>query len=305
MKIAIMGTGGLGGYIGGRLAHAGNEVSLIARGPQLEAIRQNGLQVKHAQGEFHIQPAQATDNPAEVGPVELILLSVKTYDLVPAVEAMRPMVGPQTAIIPVLNGIEHIEILSDMLGAEHVLGGQTSMTAHIVAPGVVERIGEHGVFEFGEMAGDLSSRVEAIEQVLGIEGLNGKAVSNIAESMWQKFAGICGVGVFSVVRGNAEILQRTPETLELIWQAILEGIAVAQAKDIPLDSSLLDWAKEVMNSLPPHFKPSMLVDLERDRRIEVEALNGAMSRLGKAVGVPTPVNDFIYACLKPYANGAA
>jgi 2-dehydropantoate 2-reductase len=298
-----MGSGGLGGYIGGCLAHAGNNVYFIARRVQLEAIRQNGLQVKSTYGDFHVQPAQATDNTAEIGPVDLILLSVKSYDATPAIEAMRPMVGAQTVILPVLNGIEHVEALRDRLGAEHVLGGQTNMTAHIVAPGIVERIGSHGSFEFGEVAGDLSPRTEAIEQVLRIEGLNGKLVPNIMTNMWAKFATICGAGVFSVVRGNAEILRRAPETLELIWQATAEGVAVAQAKGIPLDSSVVEMIKRMINGAPPHLKPSMLVDLERGRRIEIEALNGAMSRMGKEVGVPTPVNDFIYACLKPYAIG--
>ena len=143
MKIAIMGSGGLGGYLGGCLAQAGQDVTLIARGRQLEAIRQNGLRVRSHLGEFQVKPVQATDHPAEVGAVDLILFCVKTYDLLPAAEQIKPLVGPQTAIIPVLNGIDHLEILSQILGEEHVLGGQVGMTAHVVEPGVVERVGKH------------------------------------------------------------------------------------------------------------------------------------------------------------------
>jgi 2-dehydropantoate 2-reductase len=162
MKIAIMGTGGMGGYLGGRLAHAGRDVTFIARGRQLEAIRQHGLQVKSAPGNFLVQPARATDDPAEVGPVDLILFCVKTYEVAPAAEAIRPMVGPQTAIIPVLNGVKHIERLGAGLGPAHVLGGLAGITAHVAAPGVIEQIGVHNLLEFGEMGGGLSERGETI-----------------------------------------------------------------------------------------------------------------------------------------------
>lgn len=165
MKIAVMGAGGLGGYIGGRLVHAGNDVSFIARGAQLEAMQKNGLEVRSVAKNFHIPSVTATDNPADVGPVDLIVLSVKAYALAAAAEAMRPLVSPNTMIVPVLNGIGHIETLGERLGTEHVLGGLISMTAHVVSPGIVERLGEHGTFEFGEQAGGITARVEAVEQV--------------------------------------------------------------------------------------------------------------------------------------------
>lgn len=303
MNIAIMGTGGLGGYIGGRLVQSGQDVSFIARGAQLAAIQQQGLHVKTVQDDFHIHPAKATEHPSEVGPVDLIILSVKAYDTDEAVETMRPMVGSQTSIIPVLNGIEHIQILSDKLGQEHVLGGRTYTTAHLTSPGVIERQGTHGVLEFGELSGGPTPRTEALQKVLNIDGLKGTVVPDITRSMWEKFATMCGVSMFSVIRGDAELLRSTPETLEVTWQAASEAITVAQAKGIDLDLSLLDTFKEMVTHAPSDTKPSMLVDLEHGKRIEIEALNGTLSRLGKEVGVPTPVNDFIYACLKPYVKG--
>jgi 2-dehydropantoate 2-reductase len=304
MKIAMMGSGGLGGYLGGCLAQAGQDVTFVARGRQLEAIRRNGLRVRSHQGEFQIKPVQATDHPAEVGAVDLILFCVKTYDLLPAAEQMKPMVGAQTTIIPVLNGIDHLETLSQIVGSEHVLGGLSSMTAHVVEPGVVERVGKHGNLEFGEVQDGISARCAAIEQVLGSEGIQGKAVPNIMASMWQKFAAICGMGVFSVVRGDAETLRQAPEAVDLVLAAIKEGVDVAAARGVCLDPALLNYVKAFLNGLPGSFKPSMLVDLEHGRRLEVEALNGVLSRTGREAGIPTPVNDFIYACLKPYANGA-
>lgn len=303
MKIAIMGAGGLGGYFGGLLAQAGHDVSFIARGAQLQAMQQTGLQVKRAQAEFRLQPVQATDAPADVGPVELLLFCVKAYDALIAAQMMEPMVGEGTSIVPILNGIEHMDILTDLYGAKHVLGGQTSMTAHVLAPGSVERVGTHGTFDFGEIGGGSTTRTEALAEVLGIDGINAKAVPNIMHSMWQKFAMICGVNLFAVIRGDAETMRRAPETFAMILQGIREGVAVAQAKGIPLDESALEFAQGVLNGLPPHFKPSLLVSLDRGQRIEVEALNGAMSRMGKEVGVPTPINDCIYTCLKPYVNG--
>lgn len=302
MKIAIMGSGGLGSYLGGCLAQAGQDVIFIARGRQLEAIRHLGLRVCGYLGEFQVKPVQTTDNPVEVGAVDLILCCVKTYDLLAAAEQIKPMVGPQTAIIPVLNGIDHLETLTQILGEEHVLGGQVGMTAHVVEPGVVERVGKHGNLEFGEVQGGLSARCAAIEQVLAINSIQGTAVPHIMASMWQKFAAICGMGIFSVVRGDAATLRRAPEAFNLVLAAIREGMDVAAARGVYLDSALPNYVKIFLEGLPGSFKPSMLVDLEHGRRLEVEALNGTLARLGREVGVPTPVNDFVYACLKPYAN---
>lgn len=304
MKIAVMGAGGLGGYIGGRLAHAGNDVAFIARGAQLEAMRNSGVEVRSVAENFHIPSVSATDNPAEIGPVELIVLSVKAYDVAAAAKAMRPLLGPNTMIVPVLNGVGHIETLSEHVAAEHVLGGLISMTAHVVSPGVVERLGEHGAFEFGEQSGGLTARVEAVEQVLNIDGLNGKASPNILVGMWQKFAAICGANVCCVVRGDkATVLRGMPETGVLMRQLCSEVANVAKALNIGLADTAVDSFIELFNSTPPHFKPSMLVGLERGERIELEALNGAVARYGRQLGIETPANDFAYACLKPYVDG--
>ena len=304
MKIAIMGSGGLGGYIGGRLAQAGNKVTFIARGPQLEALQQDGLQVKSVMGDFHLPSVRASHDPAAVGPVDLILLSVKSYDLATAAEALRPMLGAETVILPVLNGIDHVSALNEMLGPEHVLGGLTSMTAHVLSPGLVERIGDHGIFQFGEQAGGRSPRVAALQAVLGIDGLNGQASTDIMAAMWQKLALICGANIWCVVRGDKTAVWRgMPETGRLIRQAISEVVRVAQAQGIALTEAAIEAAMNTLESTPPQFKPSMLLGLERGQQIEVEALNGAVVRYGQAVDVPTPVNGFVYACLKPYVGG--
>ena len=305
MRIAVVGVGGLGGYIGGRLAQSGEDVTFIARGQRLEALRQNGLHVRSPDGEFRIQPVQATDNPVEVGPVDLILFCVKTYDIETAAEPLGPLIGPDTALLPVQNGIAHIEQLRNLLGNKVVLGGVAMISAHSPAPGVIERPGGPQRIEFGEIGGESTARCAAIAQAMMAAGIEAVIPANIEERMWWKLVGVCGASVFCVMRGNKGRVWDFAETPVLVRQIVAEGVAVAQAHGISLSSTQPEEAVAVFDSVPPQYKPSMLVDLEHGRRLEIEAWNGAIVRYGKQVGVPTPVNDVIYACLKPYANGAA
>ena len=304
MRITVMGTGGLGGYIGGRLAHAGADVTFIARGQQLQAISQNGIQVQSVHGGFAVAPVRATSNPAEVGPVDLVLFCVKAYDAEVAAAQIKPLVGEQTAILPVLNGIDHLETLSTVLGPAHVLGGVSQITAHVIAPGLIEQVSANHTVDLGELSGVLSDRCRQIQQALAVSGIEVAVTPTIVEKMWWKLSVICGLsGVCSVARSGAGAIAQTPETLALIHQAVAECVAVAQASRISLSPALPDQIVNFVKNASTTLKPSMLVDLEHARRLEVEALNGKISRLGKAMAVPTPVNDFIYACLKPHANG--
>jgi 2-dehydropantoate 2-reductase len=302
MKIGVMGAGGLGGFVGGRLALEGHRVSFITRGMHLKAIRESGLKVESPDGNFVIEDALATDNPREVGPVDLILFSVKSYDSAEAIEKMKPMVGTQSVIIPVLNGIEHIYKLREEIGDRHILGGVAMIVAHIAEPGLVRHSAASDL-EFGEIDGGISDRSKNLQEALTQEVLDIKAVPNIMDRMWWKFAAICGAGVFTVMRGSKEVIWDFPETHALIRGAVSEVVAVANAKGIGLSSSVVDELFGMAGNFPPHYKPSMLVDLEKGRRLEIEVLNGALSRFGMEVGISTPVNDFIYACLRPYADG--
>lgn len=304
MKIVIMGAGGMGGYIGGRLALAGREVVFIARGEHLRAIRQRGLRVESPAGDFEIYPATAADDPGTIGMADLILFCVKSYDAVEAAKLINPLIGPDTAILPVLNGIDHLEQLKEICGADHVLGGLAVIGANINEPGVIRHFAFYSLV-FGELDGGDSSRCEKIQRVLAVDGIDVQAVPDIMERMWWKFSGICGVGgVFTVMRGNKEMIFGYEETRTLIHQAISEVVQVAQAKGYPLADSIPDDILSGIANAPPHYKPSTLVDLERGNRLETDALNGALSRYGREVGVPTPVNDFIFACLQPYIRGA-
>lgn len=303
MKIAVVGVGGLGGYIGGRLAHSGQDVTFIARGQRLAALQQNGLQVRSPDGEFTIQPVQVTDSPATVGPVDLILFAVKTYDVMAAAEPLQPLIEPETALLPVQNGIAHIEQLRTLLGSKVVLGGVVMISAHSPTPGVIERPGGMHYIEFGEIDGTNSARCAAIAQAITDAGIGAIVSAKIEERMWWKLAGVCGASVFCVMRGNKGQVWQFAETHNLVRQVVAEGVAVAQAHGIALSSAQPEEAFKVFDSVPPQYKPSMLVDLEQGRRLEIEAWNGAIVRYGKQAGVPTPVNDVIYACLKPYVDG--
>lgn len=302
MDIGVMGAGGLGSFIGARLALEGHRVFFIARGKHLQAIHEAGLKVESPSGDFVIEDVLATDNPGEIGPVDLILLSVKSYDAADAIEMMKPMVGSQTVVIPVLNGIEHIEKLRERIGEKHVLGGLAMIVAHISEPGLV-RHSAANTLEFGEIDGRISDRCKDLHDALTQEVLDIKVVPNILDRMWWKFAAICGAGVFTVMRGSKEVVWGFPETHALIRSAVGEVVEVANARGIELSLSVVDELLEVAGNFPPYYKPSMLLDLERGNRLEIEALNGSLCRIGKQVGISTPVNDFIYACLQPYADG--
>ena len=303
MKIAVMGTGGLGGYFGGQLAHAGLDVTFIARGRHMEAIRANGLKVNSPGNDFLVKPAKVTDKPAEVGPVDLILFAVKAYDAAVAAELMRPMVGAQTSILPVLNGIYHIDQLSEILGRERVLGGMAACGAHVVAPGVIQHTSLNTI-TFGELKGGTSTRCEEIQTTLAPSGIQFIVSTDVMQSMWLKLANLSGLGVCSAARGSFFVIRNTPETLTLVHQAAAETVNLAHAKHIALSEAQPAQLVTILKNAASDFKPSMLVDLEHGRRLEIESLNGAVSHMGKELGVPTPVNDYIYACLKPWANGA-
>jgi 2-dehydropantoate 2-reductase len=303
MKIAVMGTGGLGGYFGGQMAHAGLDVTFIARGRHMEAIRDNGLQVISPGNDFLVKPAIVTDNPANVGPVDLILFCVKAYDAAAAAEQARPLVGAQTAILPVLNGIHHIDQLREILGVEHVLGGMAACGAHVVAPGVIQHTALNTI-TFGELTIGRSERCESIQAALAVSGIQLVVSPDVTQSMWLKLTNLSGLGVCSAVRGGFFMVRSAPETLALVHQAAAETVSLAHARHIALPATLPDQLVAILKNAASDFKPSMLVDLEHGRRLEIESLNGAVSHMGEEFGVPTPVNDYIYACLKPWASGA-
>lgn len=294
MKIAIMGTGGVGGYFGGLLAHSGQDVAFIARGEHLRAIQQHGLRVESPHGDFIVIPAEATDDPAMVGPVDLVLMSVKGWDTASAAQLIKPMVEPDTAVISLQNGVLNEEILSEALGSEPVLGGTCYISSEIAAPGLIRHKSQMRRVIFGELDGRITPRAERILTAFENSGATVELTTDIRKAQWTKFLFIGPIsGVSAVTQSPIGPILRCPETRELYIEAMREVEAVARALGVKLDDDVLERTLTFSDGLEPDIKPSMLVDLERGKRLELDAQNGAVVRLGHRAGVPTPVNEFI------------
>lgn len=305
MKILIMGTGGVGGYYGGLLAQQGNAVTFIARGAHLDAIRQGGLHVKSIHGDFTVSPASATDDPNNVGPVDLVLFCVKTYNTDEAAEAIKPAVSPQTVVLSLQNGVDAAERIGKVIGVEHVIGGATWLSSAVEAPGVIKQISQFRRIVFGELAGGRSERIQSIFEVLNSTGITVEISEAIQKILWTKFVFISAVSSFgSLTRLPMGDYRSVPETRHLISSIMQEVEAVARAQGIALDTDVVQKSLEFMDNAAPHIKPSMQLDVEAGRRTELESMVGVIGRKGRELGVSTPVADFVYASLLPVERKA-
>lgn len=299
MRIAIMGAGGVGGYYGARLEAAGEEVHLIARGPHLAAIREGGLHLDSHHGTVHVWPASATDDPAEIGPVDLVIFAVKLWDTEEAALACRPLIGPGTAVISGQNGIAAEEVLTRTLGPEHVMGGVSFIFAVIEAPGRIRQTGPSHTLIFGEMDGALSPRAEAIAALCGRAGIDHELSTDIEREMWKKFVYLVGLsGVTALTRSPIGTVRADPDTRVLLAAAMAETAAVGRARGAPVPDDVVESRMAVADGLPPESRSSMLNDLDRGNRLELPWLGGTVARLGAELGVETPVNRFIATALK-------
>ncbi|MBI3325709.1 MAG: 2-dehydropantoate 2-reductase [Nitrospinae bacterium] len=305
MHVAVMGTGGTGGFFGGLLARAGEKVTCIARGAHLEAIRARGLTVKSRLAGNFTLPVKATDDPREVGPVELILFCVKTYDTDTAVEQIRPLVDQDTVILSVQNGIDNAERIARVVGSKPVIGAVAHVFSAVEAPGVIAQTAGPGRILFGELAGGTSPRTERLLSTFQGAGMAAELSPDIRVTLWEKFLFICGNGgVTALSRLPIGVIRACPETSALLRGVLEEVEAVARASGIALPVGCVDQVLAFNASLEPGARASLYHDLAAGRRLELEALNGTVVRLGREYGIPTPFNFAIYAALKPYANGA-
>ena len=300
MKILIMGTGGIGGYYGGLLAQQGNEVTFISRGAHLYAIRHEGLKVKSVHGDFTVFPANATEDPAKVEPVDLVLFCVKTYNTDEAAEAIRPVMGAQTVVMSLQNGIDAAERIGKVVGLEHVIGSATWLSSAVEAPGVIKQISEFRRIVFGELNGDQSERIQAIYEVLNHTGITVEISENIQKILWTKFVFIAATSsVGSLTRLPMGDYRSVPETRSLLSSIMQEVESLANAQGIMLDPDVVQKSLEFTDNAAPHIKPSMQLDVENGRRTELESMVGVIGRKGRELGVPTPTADFVYASLLP------
>ena len=301
MRIAIMGAGGVGGCLGGLLGKAGNDVWLIARGEHLETIRANGLKLVRPDTEFVVQ-VNATDNPAEVGPVDLVLFTVKTYQNRHVITTLKPLMGHETSVITLQNGVESHEQLGAVLGPSNILPGAYWASSHILSPGV---IGEDvpAQISFGEIDDTDSLRSPDIRKVFRDAGIKTEISLDPLQVLWEKFIVLSALaGITSAAQTRPKELLKYPDARTMFCNAMEESLAVGLAKGINLPDNLVQDSLKYIESLPD-FQNSMHGDYEAGRATELEALSGAVIRLGKQIGVKTPVHEFLYSVLLPRKDG--
>ena len=300
MRIAVFGTGGVGGYFGARLAHGGQDVVFIARGAHLHAIQTNGLRIDSIKGDFVVTPAQASDDPGQVGPVDAVLVGVKAWQIPDAAQAMRPLIGEQTIVVPLENGVEAPEQLAKVLGAEHVLGGLCQLSAFIAASGHIRHVGMEPYVAFGEMDGRPNSTASSLLQAFEQAGVKAAIPADIQVAMWDKFIFIAAVsGVGAVTRSPMGVYRSLPETRRMLVEALQEVFAVAKARGVNMPDDTVEKRLAFIDNSPPGVVASMHRDIVEGRPSELRSQNGAVVRMGQALGVPTPVHSFIYTSLLP------
>ena len=306
MRIAVFGSGGVGGYFGGRLAEAGEDVAFIARGEHLAAIRRDGLRVTSIAGDFLIRPAQATDDPATLEPVDVVLLGVKAWQVVEATEAMRPIVGPHTRVVPLQNGIEAPDLLAQALGAKRVLGGLCRILGYVAGPGHIVHAGVEPYIAFGAMDTASDERAEELRRAFArARGVTAEIPPDIRVAMWNKFLFIAALsGVAALTRVPIGIVRSQPESRSLLRQALQEIHAVAAGHGIALAADVVERTLDFVDGLPEAGTTSMQRDIVQGHPSELDAQIGAVVRLGRRAGVDVPVHRFILAALLPLERRA-
>lgn len=306
MRIAVIGAGGVGGAFGAALAKAGADVTFVARGAHLKAMRENGLRIEGGRGETLIRPAQATDDPASIGPVDFVLFCVKLWDVESAGEAIKPLIGPATAVIPLQNGIDSAERLIPILGARAVMGGVAQISAVIAEPGVIRQTGAFMRLIFGELEGGKSARGDAFLALCQKAGFDATHSDRIMTELWMKFILLASnAAMTAATRMPIGILRDDPDTNALFEKTYAEVVAVGRAKGIALPDDAVEKILGFNRNAPPAMMASMAHDLMRGNRIELPWLSGKVVALGRQLGVPTPVHEILYAVLKPFTNGNA
>jgi 2-dehydropantoate 2-reductase len=304
MRIAVIGAGGVGGGFGVALAKAGADVTFLARGAHLAAMRERGLRVEGARGDCLLLPAKATDDPASIGPVDLVLFCVKLWDVETAGERIRPLVGPSTGVLPLQNGVDASERLIPILGPEAVMGGVAQISATIAEPGVIRQTGTFMRLIFGELDGRRSARTEAFLALCEQAGFEATLSPAIITELWLKFILLASnAGMTALTRQPLGRLRDDPDIAPYFTAAYREVADVARARGIPLPADVEQRMAGFTRNAPPTMMASMAVDLIRGNRIELPWLSGKVAAMGRELGVPTPTHAMIFAALKPYIAG--
>ena len=305
MRFAILGTGGMGAYFGGKLALAGHDVSFIARGRMLKALQSGGLKVESPDGDFSVHPVRASDGAGPPdAPVDAVLFCVKLYDVAEAKPLLARLLGPQTFVVTLQNGVEVVDMLAPEISPDRILPGASYVSSNIAEPGLIRHVGAAGHMDFGEMDGRLSPRARSLMDAFARTNVEARFQPDITASLWAKFVLVAAFsGVMGVTRSPMGVVRAEPACLRLLGDALREAESLAHAMGINIPPGHGESLVRMAQAMPANLKPSLLEDLEHGRRLEVDWLSGGVVRLGERIGVPTPVHRVIHAALKPHARG--
>lgn len=304
MRIVVFGAGGVGGFFGGKLALSGEDVTFVARGAHLKAIREQGLRLATPEGDLLLQPAKATDDVATLDPPDYLFFAVKLFDTEKVAELCRPIVGPDTTVVSLQNGVEAVDILNGAFGRERVLAGMVGIATVITEPGVVTQTGTFHFMAIGEQDHSRSTRAVALYEACQKAGLNVKLSDDIDVDIWMKFIFLSAMSsLTALTRLPNEPLRTTPETRELFRACVAEATAVGRAKGVNLPADAVEISMKLWDGMPAEMVASMTHDLTSGKPLEMARLGGAVVRLGQALGVPTPTQAVLCAALTPFLNG--
>lgn len=305
MRIAMMGSGGVGGFFGGRLAHAGYDVSFVARGAHLAAMRERGLTIENApQGDIHVPKVRVTDDPASLGKVDLVILSVKLWDTEAAARAIAPIVGPGTAVLSLQNGVVKDDILRGVFDAATIMGGVGYVATHISRPGVIHQTGSMQRIVVGEYDGRASERARFLHEALVKAGVNAELSADVRRSIWEKYVFLVGLSATTTtMRSPIGPIRENPRSRAFLHDLMREVVAVGRALGVALPEDYADARLAFADGVPADMTSSMHHDLERGNRLEVDWLSGGVVALGAKAGVPTPANRAVCDILALHAQG--
>ncbi len=304
MRIAVMAAGAVGGYFGARLAQYGHEVHFIARGRNLDALRANGLRVESTHGDLHLKPVNATDDPAQVGAVDIVLLAVKLWDTEKAAEQARPLVGQRTRVITLQNGIDSVERIAPILGADAAVPGTAQIATVLATPGVIRHTSAFARMRCGRVDRRADPALESFVEAGKAAGLDMAIPPDIAVERWEKFIFLVGLsGVTASNRKPIGPLRQDPATRKHLFDIMREVAAIARAKGVAIAPDYAEARMRFVDTIDPGMKASMLHDLEAGNRLELDWLAGKVIALGRELGIPTPANERVYAALEPYRMG--
>jgi 2-dehydropantoate 2-reductase len=304
MKIAIIGSGGVGGYFGARLAASGQDVTFVARGAHLEAMQKTGLKVLSALGDLHLPEVKATRDTAIIGPVDVVMIAVKLWGTEEAAQSAKPLIGPNTVAVSFQNGVVAVDTLLPILGKEHVMGGVANIAALIEEPGVIRHNGNMANLFFGELDGKPSPRSQALQVACKIANVQSELVTDINKTIWEKFVRLVTLSALtSLTRMPIGPIRADADTRALMQQVMEEVVTIGKAEGVKFDEGLVADQMSKVDTYPATMVASMCGDLRRGNRLELPWLSGMVAKLGKELGIPTPANQFVYAALKLYAHG--